>query len=262
TKTAPGHAAIMTGAPPAETGMVGNEWIDRESGKKVTSVGDRSVKALGGGLKESTYSPRWLLASTLGDEMRLANKRTKVIGISDKPRAAILPAGRSANAAYWLSSKTDTFVSSDYYFSQLPPWVLKFNQSRPADKYFGAKWERLLPESEYLKRAGPDAPPWENIGDAKAETNSFPHTITGGAKRPDSDFYDELDHSPFLNHLLVSFAKQAITNEELGLDADTDLLTLSLSGNDHVGHRFGPYSQEVMDVTLQVDRDIADLLDF
>jgi predicted AlkP superfamily pyrophosphatase or phosphodiesterase len=262
TKTAPGHAAILTGGPPAATGMVGNEWIDRESTKKITSVRDDSVKALGGGPKETPNSPHWLMASTLGDEMRLANTRAKVIGISDKPRAAILPAGHRANGAYWLSSKTDTFVSSDYYFPQLPRWVLEFNQARPADKYFGAKWERLLPESEYLTRAGPDAPTWENIGEAKAETNAFPHTITGGAKWPDSDFYDELDHSPFLNDLLVSFAKQAITNEQLGQDSVTDLLTISLSGNDHVGHRFGPYSQEVMDVTLRADKDIADLLDF
>jgi arylsulfatase A-like enzyme len=263
TKTAPGHAAIMTGAPPAATGMVGNEWIDRESAKKVTSVGDDSVKAIGGGPNESAYSPRLLMASTVGDELRLAtNDRAKVIGISEKPRAAILPAGRRANGAYWLSSDNDTFVSSDYYFPQLPGWVSEFNRTRPADKYFGAKWERLLPESEYLKRAGPDAPPWEDIGNAKGETNAFPHTITGGAQRPDRDFYDALDHSPFLNELLVAFSKQAITNEQLGRDSDTDLLTLSLSGNDHVGHRFGPYSQEVMDVTLRVDRDIAALLDF
>ncbi|HEY8188239.1 MAG TPA: alkaline phosphatase family protein [Pyrinomonadaceae bacterium] len=262
TKTGPGHAAIMTGAPPAATGMVGNEWIDRDSAKKVTSVGDDTVKALGGGPNESRYSPHWLLSSTLGDEMRLANNRARVIGISDKPRAAILPAGRHANAAYWLSSKTDTFVSSDYYFSQLPRWVVEFNQKHPADKYFGAKWERLLPESEYLKRAGPDSPSWENIGDVKGETNAFPHIITGGAKWPNGDFYNELDHTPFLNDLLLSFVKQAITNEQLGQDSDTDLLSISFSGNDHVGHRFGPYSQEVMDVTLRVDRDIADLLDF
>lgn len=263
TKTGPGHAAIMTGAPPAVTGMVGNEWIDRESAKEVTGVGDNSVKALGGGPKESPYSPHLLMASTLGDELRLAtNDRAKVIGISGKPRAAILMAGRQANGAYWLSSETDAFVSSDYYFPQLPGWVLEFNRTRPADKYFGAKWERLLPESEYLKRAGPDSPPWENIGDAKGETNAFPHTITGGAPRPNADFYDALDHSPFLNELLVSFVRQAITNEQLGQDSDTDALLVSLSADDDVGHRFGPYSQEVMDVTLRVDRDIAALLDF
>ncbi|MDQ2974386.1 MAG: alkaline phosphatase family protein [Acidobacteriota bacterium] len=276
TKTAPGHAAIMTGAPPAATGMVGNEWIERDShpaqvaragnpvsAKKVLSVTDDTVKGLGDAPNESAYSPRRLLASTLGDELRLAtNDRAKVIGISDKPRSAILMAGHHANGAYWLSSETDAFVSSDYYFPQLPGWVSEFNRARPADKYFGAKWERLLPESEYLKRAGPDSPPWENIGEAKGETNAFPHTITGGAARPNHDFYDALDHSPFLNELLVSFVKQAITSEQLGQDSDTDALLLSLSADDHVGHRFGPYSQEVMDVTLRVDRDIAGLLDF
>lgn len=263
TKTAPGHAAFMTGAPPAGTGMAGNEWLDRQTGKKVTSVTDDSAKVLGGGPNESAYSPRLLLASTLGDELRLAtNDSAKVIGISDKPRAAILPAGRRANAAYWLSSDVGTVISSDYYFNQLPVWVREFNLTRPLDKYFGARWERLLPEAEYLKRAGPDSPSWENIGEVAGETNAFPHTITGGAAEPGTDFYDALDHSPFLNDVLVSFAEKAIPNEQLGQDDVTDLLTVSLSGNDHVGHRFGPYSQEVMDITLRVDRQIAELLDF
>ena len=141
-------------------------------------------------------------------------------------------------------------ASSDYYFPQLPAWVAEFNQTRPADKYFGGKWERLLPESEYLRRAGPDSPPWENIGKVKSDTNAFPHTITGGADKPSLAFYDALDYSPFLNELLVSFAEVAIGKEQLGQDADTDVISLSLSANDLVGHRFGPYSQEVMDMAF------------
>jgi hypothetical protein len=152
-------------------------------------------------------------------------------------------------------------VSSTYYFAQLPAWVTNFNAARPADKYFGAKWERLLPESEYLKRAGTDSPPWENIGIAAGDTNAFPHTITGGAGVPGRDFYSALDFSPFTNDLLVSFAQQALVNEQLGQDDDTDVLSVSFSANDYIGHRYGPYSQEVMDVTLRVDRQIATLLD-
>src|SRR6476661_4856678 len=140
TYTAPGHGTMMTGAYPAESGIIGNEWLDRASGKRITSVTDESVKLLGGGPTEIASSPSRLMASTVGDELRLAtNDRSKVIGISVKDRSAILPAGRHANAAYWFSTTTGNMVSSTYYFNQLPAWVNTFNAARPADKYFGAK---------------------------------------------------------------------------------------------------------------------------
>ncbi|HSE26096.1 MAG TPA: alkaline phosphatase family protein [Pyrinomonadaceae bacterium] len=263
TYTAPGHATMMTGAYPAESGIVGNEWTDRTSGKRVTSVSDDGVKLLGGGPSEMGASPSRLMSSTVGDELRLAtNDRSKVIGISNKDRSAILPAGRHANAAYWFSSASGNMVSSTYYFNELPAWVTSFNNARPADKFFGAKWDRLLGEAEYLKRAGSDSPPWETVSKSTGDTNAFPHIITGGATQPGPVFYNALDFSPFGNDLLVQFAQQAIVNENLGQDDDTDVLTVSLSANDHVGHRFGPYSQEVMDMTLRVDGQIANLLDF
>ena len=263
TYTAPGHATMMTGAYPAESGIIGNEWLDRASGKRITSVTDDSVKLLGGGPNEPAASPARLLSSTVGDELRLAtNDRARVIGISVKDRSAILPAGRHANAAYWFSTASGNMVSSTYYFNQLPNWVTSFNNSRPADKYFGAKWERLLPAAEYERRAGPDSPAWETVGSGSGDTNAFPHTITGGATTAGRAFYNALDYSPFSNDLLVSFAEQAIVNEQLGKDDDTDVLTVSFSANDYVGHRYGPYSQEMMDVTLRVDRQIATLLDF
>jgi len=190
------------------------------------------------------------------------NDRSKVIGISLKPRSAILPPGRHANAAYWFSTQSGNMSSSTYYFNELPKWVSDFNSARPADKYFGAKWERLLPASEYVKRLGSDTPAWEILDHVEGDTNAFPHIITGGAKSPSPAFYSALDYSPFANDLLVEFAKQAIVNERLGQNSDTDVLTLSLSANDYVGHHFGPYSHEVMDVTLRVDRQIAALFDF
>jgi predicted AlkP superfamily pyrophosphatase or phosphodiesterase len=262
TYTAPGHATMMTGAYPAESGIIGNEWLDRPSGKRITSVTDETVKLLGAGPNDIGASPSRLMTSTVGDEMRLATSdRAKVIGISVKDRSAILPAGRHANAAYWFSTSTGNMVSSTYYFKELPAWVSAFDAARPADKYFGAKWERLLPENEYVKRAGPDSPPWETFT-SNSDTNAFPHTITGGAKGPGTDFYWALDYSPFTNEMLVSFAQQAIVNEKLGQDDDTDVLTVSFSANDYVGHRYGPYSQEAMDAVLRVDREIAKLLDF
>jgi predicted AlkP superfamily pyrophosphatase or phosphodiesterase len=255
---------MMTGAFPAETGIIANEWPDRVTGKRVSSVSDASVKLLGNSnANETASSPRRLMSSTVGDELRMAtNDRSKVIGISVKDRSAILPAGRHANGAYWFSTNSGNMVSSTYYFSELPNWVIAFNNARPADKFFGVKWERLLPEAEYTKRAGPDSPSWENIGRISGDTNAFPHTITGGATIPGRNFYNALDFSPFSNDLLLSFAQQAIISEQLGQDGDTDVLTISFSANDYVGHRYGPYSQEAMDVTLRVDRQIGTLLDF
>src|SRR5688572_20193029 len=262
TYTAPGHGTLMTGAYPAETGIVGNDWPDRATGNRVSSVSDTSEKLLGGKPDAQASSPRRLMSSTIGDELRLINNnRSKVIGVSIKDRSAILPAGRNANAAYWFSLSSGTMVSSTYYFDELPAWVTSFNSPRPADKYFGQKWERLLPQAEYVKRAGPDSPTWEAVS-ARGDTNAFPHTITGGATAPDSAFYSAFDHSPFSNELVLAFAQQALTNEQLGQDDDTDVLSVSFSGNDYVGHRYGPYSQEAMDVTLRVDRQIATLLDF
>ena len=263
TYTAPGHATMMTGAYPAETGIIGNDWPDRATGKSVSSVSDTTVTLLGGTSNEAASSPRRLMCSTVGDELRLAtNDRAKVIGVSVKDRSAILPGGRHANAAYWFSTNSGNMVSSTYYFNELPSWVVTFNNTHPADKYFGMKWERLLPESEYLKRAGADSPPWENIGNIAGDTNAFPHTITGGATTAGRTFYNALDYTPFSNELLLSFAQQAIVNEQLGQDEDTDVLSVSFSANDYVGHRYGPYSQEVMDITLRTDRQIASLLDF
>jgi len=263
TKTAPGHATIMTGTWPSEHGIIANNWFDRETGKKVKSVSDDSTLLLGGREGEKGSSPRRLLASTLGDELRLAtNDRAKVIGISSKSRSAILPAGRHASAAYWFNTDNGRMVSSSYYFNQLPSWVLRFNQTRMADKFFRARWDRLLPEADYTMRLGSDSQPWENIASPDRDTNTFPHTITGGVSEPSKPFYKELDYSPFSNDLLVSFVEQAIASESLGADAITDLLSVSFSANDYVGHRFGPYSHEVLDITLRVDRQIARLLDY
>ena len=271
TYTAPGHAALMTGTWPAQNGIIGNLWFDREAGRVVENIADPDdrpgqprYQLFGGGPNEAGASPRRMTASTLGDELRLATAgRSKVIGISSKNRSAILPAGRHATAAYWFSTQTGRMVSSGYYFNDVPAWVKQFNEARPADKLFGAKWDYLLgSNAEYLRRAGLDSPPWENIGKVRGDTNAFPHTLTGGADKPGPAFYASIDYTPFGNDLIVEFAKQAIDNEALGRDADTDFLSVSFSANDYVGHRFGPYSHEAMDATLRVDRQIAQLLDY
>ncbi len=263
TFTAPGHASLMTGSWPWRNGIVANEWFERETGRKVTSVTDETTRLLEGRPGAFGYSPRRLLCSTVGDELRrTSSDRSKVIGISAKGRAAILPSGLHASAAYWYSTDNGNMVSSTYYFNQVPEWVTRFNQRHMTDGWFGARWDRLLPEKEYLKRAGKDDVPWENQDKSSNDSNFFPHVITGGAKSPERAFYRAIDYSPFSNDLLVAFAEEAITNEHLGADDDTDALTMSFSANDHVGHRFGPDSHELMDITLRVDRQIGTLLDF
>ena len=271
TYTAPGHATLMTGTWPAQNGIVGNLWYDREVARVVENISDPDdrpgqtrYQLFGGGQNDLPATPRRLTASTVGDELRMATAgRSKVIGISSKNRSAILPAGRHATAAYWFSTQTGRMVSSGYYFNDLPQWVKQFNESKPADKFFGMRWDYLLgSDAEYLRRAGLDSPPWENIGNVRGDTNAFPHTLTGGADAPGPAFYSSIDYTPFGNDLLVEFAKRAIDNEALGKDSDTDILTVSFSANDYVGHRFGPYSHEAMDITLRTDRQIGALLDY
>ena len=164
TFTAPGHAVFMTGAWPSQTGIIANDWYEQDTGRRVKSITDDSTKGIAGKPNDSGKSPRRLLCSTVGDELKLAdNDLSKVIGISAKDRSAILPAGRRANAAYWFSTDSGNMMSSTYYFNDVPEWVTRFNRHRMADKWFGARWDRLLPnEAEYLKRAGKDDVPWDN----------------------------------------------------------------------------------------------------
>jgi predicted AlkP superfamily pyrophosphatase or phosphodiesterase len=258
TITAPGHATFMSGSIPALNGIVGNDWFDRETGKTITSINDSSVKLLGG-QGEEPASPSRLIGSTVGDQLRLSNNgQSKVVGIAFKDRSAVLPAGKHPNGAYWFDSILGTFVSSTYYFPELPGWVKDFNQNnRPDKKYFGARWDRLLPEAAY-QRSLPDDSPYEK----SPRGNKFPHIIDSKEPTPGRQFYENFEESPFANDYTAAFARAAIEGEKLGQDDYTDLLTISFSANDKVGHSFGPYSQEVEDITLRTDRVLIDLFSY
>lgn len=261
TYTACGHATFMTGAPPALTGIVGNDWFDRNLGKTVTSVSDDqgTYKSLGGREDLRAAAPHKLLTDTLGDELRLATQnQAKVIGISYKDRSAILPAGKRPNGAYWFDTNTGNFISSTYYFTDLPEWMKKFNREQHCNKYFGTKWERLLPETAY-QRSAPDNASYEK---KSSYGFTFPYTLNGGDTKPGPRFYAQFDASPFANEQLAALAKAAIEKEALGADDITDLLTVSFSANDLVGHTYGPYSQEVQDITLRTDRVLADFFNY
>lgn len=258
TYTACGHATFMSGATPSMNGIIANEWYDREVGKVVTSVSDDKTKLLGGKEGASGSSPHRLIGSTLGDELKLTTiGQAKVIGVSHKDRSAVLPVGKRPDAAYWYSLDNGNFISSDYYFSDLPDWVKKFNSEQHCNRYFGAKWERLLPEAAY-NRSLPD-----NVeGEKSSYGTTFPHIVTGNHDKLSKEFYDDFEKTPFANDYLLDFAKAAIENEKLGADDVTDLLTISFSANDLLGHKFGPYSQEVQDMTLRTDRTMANLLNY
>ncbi|MGH9837398.1 MAG: alkaline phosphatase family protein [Blastocatellia bacterium] len=258
TYTACGHATFMSGATPAMNGIIGNEWWDRESAKRVTSVSDANVKLLGGTEGASGMSPAKQIGSTLGDELKLASiGQSKVVGISFKDRSAILPAGKSPNGAYWYDAKTGNLVSSTWYFSDLPDWVKRFNREMRPDRWFGKRWERLLPESAYARSTADDVT-FEKF----AAGTKFPYTITGGEEKPGPKFFTAFEYTPFANDYLVDFAKAAVEAEQLGADDVTDLLTVSFSANDLVGHFYGPYSQEVQDMTLRTDRTLAELFNY
>jgi predicted AlkP superfamily pyrophosphatase or phosphodiesterase len=218
TVTAVGHSTFLTGATPSVSGIVGNDWWDREENRAVTSVSDSNTQLLGAAAGAGS-SPRRLLADTIGDELKMASGgKSRVIGISIKDRAAILPSGHMADGAYWFDAKTGNFVSSTYYFSKLPSWAAEFNSARPAEKYKGATW---------LDHKLPDGGP---------------------------ELYSALDASPFGNDMLEEFAERALTAEQLGKDEFTDVLSVSFSSNDYVGHDNGPFSPEEHEVSVRSDK--------
>jgi predicted AlkP superfamily pyrophosphatase or phosphodiesterase len=225
TVTAIGHATVLSGATPALSGVMGNDWYDRESHKKVTSVSDDTVKLLGGSGPGS--SPHRLLVSTIGDELKMAHpESTHVIGLSLKDRSAILPVGHMADAAYWYDTKTGNFVSSTYNFPDLPDWVKSFNGSRPSDEFAGAEWA---------------------VSGASSRNKRL-------RAKPGPDLYSAIFGSPFGNELLEAFAERTIAAEQLGQHEPTDLLSVSFSSNDAVGHDFGPDSPEVREISIRTDR--------
>lgn len=270
TKTAAGHAVVLTGVHANVHGIINNAWIDRESLKRVNCVDDDSVQILGraddrGGVRlpgtttPLGASPRRLIATTVGDELKLSRGgRSKVIGISSKDRSAILLAGKFADAAYWMDK--GRIVTSTHYMKELPEWVRAFNDAGRVDSFFGKTWDRLLPVAVYDQVQGPDDVPGEGTDFGMGRT--FPKRVNGGAEKISSAYYDAFENSPFKSEVLGDFARMVIEKENLGGRGVTDVLCLSFSVNDTVGHNYGPDSHEVMDITLRTDRMLADLFAF
>ena len=233
TVTAIGHATFLSGATPAVSGIMGNDWYDRTTGKNVTSVSDENVKVLGG--TRGPASPHRLLVSTIGDEMKMSGRGTpRVIGVSLKDRSAILPVGRRADAAYWYDPSAGSFVTSTYYLSELPAWVKEFNERHLAHKYAGAEWA------------------FDDRGNARSVLLS---------KEAGPGLFAAVYNSPFGNELLEAFAEEVLRTEKLGQRDVTDLLSVSFSSNDAVGHVFGPDAPEVRDMSVRTDQVLGKFFD-
>ena len=257
TVTACGHASIYTGSVPSINGITGNFWWDYSLNKSVYCTEDSTVKTVGSNTNAGAESPKNLLTTTIGDELRLAtNFEGKVVGIALKDRASILPAGRSANSAYWFDSKAGVWITSDYYVKTIPDWAQKFDSKKMIDSFYNSGWNTLYPLNTY-KQSTAD----ENTYEGKPFGNSakgFPYNLKSNA----GNNYNIVLATPFGNTLTAEFAKQAIINEQLGADAITDLLAVSFSSPDYIGHSFGPNSVEQEDDYLRLDKDLGDLLNF
>ncbi len=256
TYTGPGHASVYTGTTPATHGIISNSWYAKSIGKSIYCAGDSTVTAVGGSPGNGEISPRNMLTTTISDELRFAsNKRSKVVGIAIKDRGAALPAGHMGDA-YWYDAVTGNFMTSDYYYDELPDWVSKFNERKLAEKYLSQNWETLFPLESYIQSIADDNE-FEGpfIG---MTTTSFPHELPALMK--DNGELGLISTTPFGNSLTLDLAYAALKGEQLGKRGETDLLAVSFSSPDYIGHRFGPTSVEVEDNYLRLDRELEKFL--
>jgi predicted AlkP superfamily pyrophosphatase or phosphodiesterase len=263
TLTAAGHASLVTGCPPRKHGIIANYLYDRVTGKDVVAARSERYQPVpapvGVDVPIPSGAPVRRRSPAVADALLAATKgRSKVVALSIKDRAAALLAALRACLCYWFSTHSGQFGTSTYYSDGLAPWVTSFNRGKPADRWFGKSWERFRPDLDYGRIVGPDDVAGEGAGVKQGRV--FPHPLDGGATRPARPYYEAMLNSPCGNELLLELAKRAIDAEKLGQHDTPDLLLLSFSSNDLVGHTWGPDSQEVFDITLRSDRIVAELL--
>ncbi|MDC1179798.1 alkaline phosphatase family protein [Flavobacteriaceae bacterium] len=259
TVTGPGHSSISTGSTPKTHGIVGNNWFDKKTQKDVYCTTDLNYENLGGNAYSAKMSPNNLLVNTLGDLNRIENDmNSKTISIAIKDRGSILMGGRKANAAYWFYGKDKgEWVSSKYYMEELPEWVDNFNNSDIVSTYIG-EWNTLYDINSYKESRSDDNNFEKSFkGDPSV---TFPYDLN--KLKHLNDGYDMLKETPFGNNLTTDFAIKAISNEKLGKDQFTDVLTISYSSTDYIGHNFGVDAKETQDAYLRLDLEIERLLYF
>lgn len=252
--TAIGHTCIYTGSVPSIHGIAGNNFV--KDGKKVYCTDDDSVKPVGTTSEAALMSPRNLWVSTIGDEMKIAsNGRAKVVGVALKDRASILPAGHNPNGAFWFDDQTGCFITSSYYMDRLPKWVEAFNGKRLPEQYLSQKWNTLYPKNTYTESTT-DENEYEN-GIREGVKATLPLNLPELYKKYG---YGIIRNTPFGNSLTLDMAKAAIDGEQLGADDETDLLAVSCSSTDYIGHQVGTHAIETEDTYLRLDKAIADFL--
>jgi len=254
TVTAAGHATLATGGNPPQHGMIGNDWYDAEQRRWVNCVEDERFTETGRqGGASAGRSPRNLTGSTFGDELILAsNGRSRVFAVSIKDRAAVILGGHLGKA-WWYSRETGDFVTSTYYRESQPDWVQRFNAARPADRYAGTNWDLLGDRDTYLFGDRDDRPyeqPDGNLG------RTFPHPLPRTAGK---GLYSILRSTPMGDELTLAFVEALVAAEQPGRRGATDVLAVSFSANDYIGHQFGPNSLETEDNLLRIDRTLARL---
>ncbi len=261
TQTGPGHATIFTGTTPSNHGIVSNEWYIPLRKQKVYCVEDPKQTTVGSNSSNGKASPLYLMTPTFGDQLKLHYlQKSKVISISLKDRAAILPGGRNPNAAYWYDEATGNFITSSYYMKSLPSWVEEFNNKKLADLYLSRLWSPLLPLTDYTESLR-DSNNYET-GFNKNQF-VFPYDLAYISKKDKNDRdFSVLKYTPFGNTLVQDFAIAAVINEQLGKDNIPDFITVSFSATDYIGHAFGPRSVEIEDTYLRLDKEIAHFIDF
>lgn len=258
TYTGPGHASVYTGTSPMNHGIIGNGWYDKFIHESVYCAGDDSVEPVGTKDDAGKMSPHRMKTTTVSDENRLHTQmRGKTIGVSIKDRGSILPAGHTANAAYWFHGDDEgKWITSSYYMEQLPQWVKDFNDSDKVEAYL-KPWNTLY-DIETYKESGSDKNNFEG-GFRGKEDATFPYDLAELSK--ENGGFDIIENSAYGNDITLEFALAAIEAEELGQDVDTDFLTLSFSSTDKIGHNFGVNSKEIQDTYLRLDKNIAQLLE-
>lgn len=256
TYTAPGHASIYTGTTPANHGIVANDWYRRSSNKLVNCVEDLTVQTVGSENNSGKFSPVNLKVNTVTDQLKLDRSTSKVISLSIKNRGAILPGGHLSDGTYWFDSKTGKMISSSFYKSDLPEWVKLFNNQPIESLYLKQTWTTYFPIEQYTE-SGPDDSPYEYLLGNK-EKSTFPYHLPS-ITTPENQF-EIFVSTPFANTYLTDFAIRALENEQLGKSATPDMLCISYSSPDIIGHAFGPQSVEIEDTYIRLDQEIERLL--
>ena len=259
TYTGPGHASIYTGTTPKYHGIVGNNFYDKDTKDMVYCAGDDNVNSVGTTDDAGKMSPHRMQTTTFGDENRLFTQmRGKTIGVSLKDRGAILPAGHTANAAYWFHGRDEgSWVSSSFYMNELPQWVKDFNTSETAESYL-KDWNTYYDIKTYTE-SGVDENTFEG-GFKGKDKATFPYDLKALSK--DNRGFDILKATPYGNSLTADFAMAAIKAENLGVDNITDVLAVSFSATDYVGHNFGVNSKEIEDTYIRLDKDLERFFEY